>query len=224
VRDQTIAPVFPALVRPRCIGQGREPGAGVELLVGRLAEWETGIDPLSKSTTRGLWSPWWIFCHWQDLAELEERRAVPLLTTPRRPNIFSGQKKFMATMMDALGACSGKDFGKQPLEDCNLGQLVTHAMNVANLKSSEPADLIFVGLTILHVRHAEAPEFARFYADARRRLLEGRTLRLSCYRERRGVIIQPDGRDWGNRDEAVLWYVFEDEDPSSKALPKWAHD
>lgn len=197
---------------------------GRQLLIDRITEWETGIDPLSKRTTRELWNPWWIFCHWRDLAELEERRTVPLLTTPRSPNIFAGQKKFLSTMMDAMGNCSRQDFGGLPLKDCDLGQLVAHAMDMADLRSSEPADLVFVGLTILHARHAAAPEFAQFYAEARRRLLEGQPLQLSRYRERRGVTVRSDGQVLGNLDVAHVWHVFEDEDASMKPIPKWARD
>ncbi|MGD0025219.1 MAG: hypothetical protein ABSC37_11460 [Xanthobacteraceae bacterium] len=215
-------PISPSdLLSPQDDTQGAWPGR--RSLVGRLAEWETGINPLSKSTSRSLWDPWWIFLHWQDLAELEEQRAVPLLTTPRPPNIFQGQRQFMVTMMGLLDTCSEQDFADKPIKYCDLRGVVIHALNSANLTCSEQADMVFVGLTILHARHAGAPEFAQFYDHARRRLLQGETLRLSRYRERRGVTLGPHGKvESGQIHEARVWYLFEDETLDARPPPQWA--
>jgi hypothetical protein len=214
---------------------------GRKVLVGRLGEWETGIDPLLKRPNRALWDPRWIFLHWQDLPELDERRPVPFFTTPRMPdifagprpeadNIFSAHRRFLMEMFGKLEACSDRDFAEQPLGESDVGYLIVEAMFAGEFICSEQADMIFVGTTVLQARHQGIPDFWRFYDAVRQRCLRGQTLRLARYRERRKfdrddmlsqvseLNIEPEVR----YKEINVWYLFEDEPLEARPMPQWA--
>lgn len=149
------------------------------------------------------------------LGLLEAKREVPLLVTGDAPNIFPGHRALLVAMFKEQATLDQVDrmLGDGRLE-ADVAELVTRALDRADLHCSEPADRLYLGLLMLHARHVGAPEMAQFYASCLKRSLEGKTLRLVRYREKRT-----------DRDLRV-WWVFADEpgDSPARRIPKWAAD
>ncbi len=145
--------------------------------------------------------------------ELEAKRPVPLFVTAHAPSMFPGHKDLLVGMIRRLGRLSDIDRalnGVQIVEDA--AELVAYSLEKARLYCSAPSDRAYVGLQILYQRHLGAPEFAAFYGDCLRRVVDGRTTRLCRYREH---------RDFSNMR---CWWVFADEPEGSKRwrVPRWA--
>jgi hypothetical protein len=152
------------------------------------------------------------------LGDLESKREIPLFVTGDAPGIFPGHRALLVSMLEEQKILDQVDrmLGDGRLE-ADVGELVTRALDRADLRSSDPADRLYVGLLMLHERHLGAPEMAQFYASCLKRCLDGETLRLIRYRERRGGLRARDFR---------VWYVFADQPGGSPArrMPKWAAD
>lgn len=152
-----------------------------------------------------------------DLGLLEAKREIPLFVTGDAPGIFPGHRAFLATMLEELATLSQVDL---LLRDgrltADVAELVPRALDRADLHCSEPAERLYLGLLILYSRHVGIPELAQFYASCLKRSLEGKTLRLIRYRQRRTL----DPSD--NR----AWWVFADEpgDSPVRRIPEWAPD
>jgi hypothetical protein len=95
----------------------------------------------------------------------------------------------------------------------DVGALVASAMDAADLHCSRPGDVQYVAILMLYQRHRGAPEFARFYAECLRRVLDGESLRLRRYREDR------DMTDPAHPMQMRVWWVFQDA-PTSRP-PAW---
>jgi hypothetical protein len=145
--------------------------------------------------------------------EREEGRKVPLFVTAPVPNFFPGHEALLGGMIGRLSRLSAMDHaldGGRLVDDA--AELVSNALERARLQCTDPADRVFVGLLMLYARHVGAPEIAAFYGDCLRRLVDGRTMRLARYRERRSAIT------------VRCWWVFADEpeDSARWKVPAWA--
>ena len=188
-----------------------------DLGVGRPADlmqqWrEAHLGPIVEWVKTG----WQAFQHVERLYsmmldELEDERLVPLLTTPRPPIIFPGQRALLLHMIEELDRLSRRDksllrrvMGQRLQGDVEA--LVLAELSAANLRCTDPTDLVYTGLMILYARHRGAPELAAFYGACLNRWLSGKPLRLLRYRERR------EGH------QARAWWVFEDEQPAGSPV------
>ena len=148
----------------------------------------------------------WVDRLYQLLDELEDDRPVPLFTSARPPVIFPGQRALMGYMIDELDRLSRSDrslwrrLKGQRLQG-DIEESVRGALRAANLKCTDPADLIYTGLMILYARHRGATELASFYGACLKRWLDGKPLRLLRYRERRSL--SENRASWIFEDDSV---------------------
>jgi hypothetical protein len=147
------------------------------------------------------------------LPELEADRPVPVLVTPHAPQTFPGHRALLEGMMGRLGKLSDMDRALDGLPlPVDLAEVITFALEQAELTCTMPEDRVYLGLQMLYARHRGAPRFAGFYAEALRRYVDRRTTRLMRYRE---------DRDFRRMR---IWWVFADEPADSAAWqpPKWS--
>ena len=174
--------------------------------------------------------------------QLEAERAVPVMVTGRAPRIFSGQKSLLVHVIQRLknlsildGFLNGdldipdddpiRKVDESDLRRVLLGQsldsgegladiadIAIESLLAADIHCLVPADRAYVALQILHARHVGQPQFANFFAECLVRYIDGRTTRVTRYRELR------DGL------EMRLWRVFADEiePPGGWKAPSWA--
>jgi hypothetical protein len=122
--------------------------------------------------------------------EAEEERPYPLFVIKRRPELFAGQPRFLASMIDIQSRLSDLDSKQRKSVDrlglgIDIVELITQAAENAGLNTSDKNDMRYTSLLILYSRHRSSPSFAAFYADCIMRVLEGRTTILRRYHEDR---------------------------------------
>jgi hypothetical protein len=108
------------------------------------------------------------------LGLLEGEREVPLFVTGDAPSIFPGHRALLVAMIEELGTLDQVDrlLGDGRLE-ADVGELVTRALDRADLHCSDPVHHLYVGLLMLFGRHVGALEMAEFYAGCIKRVSRG---------------------------------------------------
>jgi hypothetical protein len=165
-----------------------------------------------------------IHIDYEELAQLETGRPTPYFATPRRPDVFVGLRHMLVTMIERLGELSRADTRRGSLAKVDLTEIIKDAMAAAGLRCSVVDDIVFVGCMILEARNIRAPELAGFYRDAQKRWINGQTLTLVHYRERRRPVHVSFWRVLllGREPPARAWYLFADEEIETRPRPKWA--
>jgi len=125
-------------------------------------------------------------------------------------------------MIERLGELTRDDSRCGRLQDVDLGGIISKAMAEAGLRCSVDDDVVFVGCAILQARNIGAPQLADFYHEAQRRWINGQTLTLHHYRERRRPIGAYLRAILFNEPRVRVWYLFSDEEIQSRPRPMWA--
>lgn len=170
-----------------------------------LDQWESDADKIS------LWN---LYIGFPGLKVCEENRAVPFFTTGRNPQAFPQQKDLLIYFQGILREMAENDERNGMLSPpVDLALITRSAMASAGLKCSLEWDFVLVGLSILRSRHSPklVPTLAQFYQTAIERWVARKSLRLTRYRHK-----TPFNYGW------EAWYLFEDEEPSSRPSPRWA--
>ena len=158
-------------------------------------------------------SLWNLYIGLADIKIREESRDFPLLTTKRNPEAFPQQKEILSKFIGILGRLSAFDEQNGGLNgQFDLAITVRDVMKQIGLKCSEEWDVVFVGLSILRSRHHPklVPTVEQFYRTAIERWINGESMKLSHFRERRENLLS-----W------EVWFIFEGESPNARKTPHW---
>jgi hypothetical protein len=213
------------ILRPDWAGEPFEPSEllGSEVIKHSLEQLVAGMQRWPDNPLHALHI---VRYHFGLLDELEEGRTTPMFTSPRPPGVTPGLQPLLVQMIQQLGAVSRMDeersqaapasFGTDQDSvglEIDVGALVANAMDAADLHCSHPGDVQYVALLMLYQRNRGVPEFARFYAECLRRVLDGESLQLLRYREDR------DMTDPAHPMQMRVWWVFQGA-PTSRP-PAW---
>lgn len=140
---------------------------------------------------------------------LEDDRLDRLFTPRRTPDLFKGQLDLIRTVFFLLHRAA-ENFRRDSATRICMKRLVANALKIADLKTSNPADVMFVGNLILYYRLRGDAPLARLFADSLRRFLDGRSTVLKQFSMEDSSFISSEGISVIGTLPSKVIYSFED--------------